>query len=426
MSKVFAGISSTGWKRGCAVAAVLISAMAAIAAVSRDEQSAGATGAQRRSATAPAVRRDFIRSIRLNGTVEAVEAMTIAAPRIAGPNINSLIITSLIKGGTKVAPGDLLVIFDRQAQIQAALDRRAELNELDQQIRRREAEARAAAARDDSELQRAQSAIERAKLELVKNEMLPRIQAEKNEQALEQARANLQQLTTTYKLKRQAAEADIEILRIRRGKSENAMKQAEVNAGRMEVRSPIAGLAVIRTMWKMSTMSEILEGEEVRPGVPIVDIVNPDRMRIRARVNQVDINQLQTGQPVRVGLDAYPDLSFGGRVAQISPVGVTSSLSSKMRQFIVLIDVDGSHPNLMPDLTASIDVELERVRGAVVIPRDALRYIGDQAFVRVQNGNGFEERPVTVGSKSATAAVITSGLPEGAAVERNGAARGVK
>lgn len=426
MSKVFAGISSTGWKRGCAVAAVLISAMAAIAAVSRDEQSAGATDAQRRSATAPAVRRDFIRSIRLNGTVEAVEAMTIAAPRIAGPNINSLIITSLIKGGTKVAPGDLLVIFDRQAQIQAALDRRAELNELDQQIRRREAEARAAAARDDSELQRAQSAIERAKLELVKNEMLPRIQAEKNEQALEQARANLQQLTTTYKLKRQAAEADIEILRIRRGKSENAMKQAEVNAGRMEVRSPIAGLAVIRTMWKMSTMSEILEGEEVRPGVPIVDIVNPDRMRIRARVNQVDINQLQTGQPVRVGLDAYPDLSFGGRVAQISPVGVTSSLSSKMRQFIVLIDVDGSHPNLMPDLTASIDVELERVRGAVVIPRDALRYIGDQAFVRVQNGNGFEERPVTVGSKSATAAVITSGLPEGAAVERNGAARGVK
>lgn len=426
MSQVFAGISSSDWTRGFVVAAVLMAAVLAIAATSRDDQSAGAPAGQRPSAAAAAVRRDFVRSIRLNGTVEAVEAMTIAAPRIAGPSVNSLVITTLIKGGTKVAPGDLLVVFDRQAQLQAAFDRRAELNELDQQIRRREAEARAASARDDSELQRARSAIERAKLELVKNEMLPRIQAEKNEQALEQAQANLQQLETTYKLKRQAAAADIEILRIRRGKAENAMKQAEVNAGRMEVRSPIAGLAVIRTMWKMSTMSEILEGEEVRPGVPIVDIVNPDRMRIRARVNQVDINQLQSGQPVRIGLDAYPDLSFGGRVAQISPVGVTSSLSAKMRQFIVLIDVDGSHPNLMPDLTAWMDVELERVRGALVVPRDAVRYEGDKAFVRVQNGNGTDDRPVTVGSTSANEAIITSGLEAGAVVARTSAARGTK
>jgi HlyD family secretion protein len=373
---------------------------------------------QARSTSAVAARRDFVRTIRLNGTVEAVQATTLAAPRIAGPSSNALIITKLIRGGTRVAPGDLLMAFDNQLQLQAAFDRRAELNDLDQQIRRKEAEERFAAARDDSELQLARSAIQRAKLEMVKNEMLPKIQAEKNALALEQAEAHLAQLKTTYDLKRRAAAADLAVLRIRRAKAENAMQQAEANATRMEVRSPIAGLAVVKTTWRGGTMAEILEGEEVRPGVPILDIVNPERMRVRARVNQVDINELRTGQAVRVGLDAYPELSFGGRVAQISPLGVTSSLSPKVRQFLVLVDVDGSHPSLMPDLTASIDVELERAAGALVVPRDAVRFAGGKAFVGVVNGSAVEDREVTVGAKSATEIVVVSGLDEGAVVAR--------
>ncbi len=414
--------SRARWRVGACVA-IAVAAIAALGGSIRRDPAPAATPPQGRTLTATVVRRDFVRSIRLNGSVEAVQATTVAAPRIAGPQANSLVITTLIKGGSRVAPGDLLVVFDRQLQLQAALDRRAELNDLDQQIKRKEAEARAAEARDDSELQLARSAIQRARLEMVKNEMLPRIQAEKNEQALEQAEARLKELKITYDLKRRAAEADMQVLRIRRAKAENAMNQAEVNASRMEVRSPIAGLAVLRTTWKTSSMAEIQEGEEVRPGVPILDIVNADRMRVRSRVNQVDINELRAGQPVRVGLDAYPDLSFSGRVGQISPLGVTSQLSAKVRQFLVLIDVEGSHPNLMPDLTASIDVELERIPGALVVPRDAVRYDGGRAFVRVRSGSGFADRGIAVGAKSANEAVVTSGLEEGVEVARAAAWR---
>ena len=124
-------------------------------------------------------------------------------------------------------PGDLIVEFDRQEQITNALDRRAELNDLEQQIRKREAEERAAAAKDDSEIKQAESSVSRAELEMVKNEMLPKIQAEKNTLALEEAQATLKQLKTTYELKRHAAEADIRILQIRRDRAENAMRQAE-------------------------------------------------------------------------------------------------------------------------------------------------------------------------------------------------------
>jgi hypothetical protein len=118
-------------------------------------------------------------------------------------------------------------------------------------------------------------------------------------------------------------------------------------------------------------------------------------------------------------LDAYPDLSFGGRVAQISPIGVLSSLSPKVRTFVVLINVESSHPNLTPDLTASLDVELSRVHAALVVPRDALRYEEDRVLVRVQRGAEEHDQPVTVGPLNAHEAVVASGLEEGATVLRN-------
>ncbi len=402
-------------------------ALAAVTAVSLGVRAQSSTPEARgRESTSTVKRRDFNRSIRLSGTVEAVEATTISTPRLAGQNNQSLVITSLVRPGIMVRKGDLVVEFDRQDQLKNALDRRVELNDLEQQIRKKDAEAGAARAKDDSEIVQAENAQSRAQLEMLKNEMLPKIQAEKNAQALEEAQAKLKQLKTTYDLKRRAAEADLRILQIKRDRAENAMRQAESNADRMSIQSPIAGMAVLRSIWKSNTMAEVQEGEEVRGGMPIVDVVNPSSMRVRAKVNQADIGEVRPGLPVRIGLDAYPDLTFTGRVVQISPMGVVSALSPKVRTFVALVAVDGSHPNLMPDLTASLDVELARQSGVLVVPRDALRFDGEQVFVRVQRGSGFTDQQVTIGPMNAHEAVVTSGLADGAIVERHtaGAARG--
>jgi len=378
-------------------------------------------------ATAPAStnvvvkRHDFVRSLRLSGTVEAVQATTIATPRLAGQNSNTLVVMSLVRAGQTVRPGDLIVEFDRQEQIRNSLDRQADLNALEQQIRKRQAQEDAARAADDSTMMQAESALSRARLEMLKNEMLPKIQVEKNTLALEETDARLKALKQTYDLKRRAARADIQVLEIRRDRSANAMRQAASNADRMQIKSPISGIAVIKTTWKGNNMAEIQEGDEVRTGVPVVDIVNPATMRVRARVNQADVRELKNGQSVRVGLDAYPELSFTGAVDQISPIGVQSSLSPKVRNFIVLISVVGAHPNLMPDLTASLDVELSRAPAALVLPRDAVAFDGAQAYVKVQKGNGFERRDVAVGARNPHEIVVESGLAEGAVVARNAA-----
>ena len=410
------------------VIAVLLVTVAAAATLLRARDPGSAETAQpgRRQTTATVKRQDFVRSFRLTGTVEAVQATTISTPRLAGQNMPSLVITRLIRAGTMVKPGDLIVEFDRQDQLKNALDRRVELNDLEQQIKKKEAEERSARTRDETEIQQAATSLSRAELEMVKNELLPKIQVEKNEQTLEEAKAKLKQLKATFELKRKAAEADLQILQIRRDRAENAMRQAESNAGKMSIASPIGGMAVLRSIWKSNNMAEVQEGEEVRSGMPIVDVVNPEAMRVRAKVNQADINELKVGQSVRIGLDAYPDLSFAGRVAQISPLAVRSVLSAKVRTFVALIDIEGSHPKLMPDLTASLDVELAREAGVLVIPRDAFRREEDRTIVRVQRGSSYSDQAVTLGSVSDHEAVVTSGLQEGAVVARNLTSPGVQ
>jgi HlyD family secretion protein len=403
------------WKRFVVAAAVVGLSAAGLYVHARGTEPQG----DARPATYKVARRDFVRGIRLSGTVEAVQATTVSVPRLAGQNNNSLVITALVRAGQTVRPGDLLVEFDRQDQIRNALDKRAEFTDLEQQIRKRRAQEAAAKAADDSTLKQAESAQQRAQLEMLKNEMLPRVQAERNTLALEEARARLKQLQQTYDLKRRAAEADIRVLEIRRDRADTAMQQAASNADRMLIKSPIDGIAVIKTTWKGNNMAEIQEGDEVRSGQPVIDVVNPATMRVRARVNQADIDDLQVGQSVHVGLDAYPDLSFTGRIQQMSPIGVQSNLSPKVRNFVVLVAVDGSHPNLMPDLTASLDVQLAHVPNAVVVPRDAVGYEEHQPFVKVQRGGRFERQTVSVGNMNAHEVVIATGLSDGVVIARN-------
>ncbi|HSC29255.1 MAG TPA: hypothetical protein VLD67_18410, partial [Vicinamibacterales bacterium] len=70
---------------------------------------------------------------------------------------------------------------------------------------------------------------------------------------------------------------------------------------------------------------------------------------------------------------------------------------------------------------ASLDVELSRTPGVLVVPREALHFEAERVFVRVQRGSGFQDQEVTLGPLSAHEAVVTRGLDEGAVIARQGA-----
>src|SRR6185312_1173942 len=151
-------------------------------------------------------------------------------------------------------------------------------------------------------------------------------------------------------------------------------------------------VAVINSMWKGGTMSDVQEGDEVRAGFPFMQVVNPGRMQVRARVNQADIEQLRVGQKVQIGLDAYPELSFAGRIESIAAVAQTSAFSGKARTLIVLFSINGTDAKLMPDLSASVDIQLDGQPGALVAPRDAVVTENGKHFVLVKNGSGYDKR----------------------------------
>jgi hypothetical protein len=47
--------------------------------------------------------------------------------------------------------------------------------------------------------------------------------------------------------------------------------------------------------WRGGQMVEIQEGEEARPGMPIMLVVDPSSMLVRVKVNQADVHLLRAG-----------------------------------------------------------------------------------------------------------------------------------
>jgi multidrug efflux pump subunit AcrA (membrane-fusion protein) len=374
--------------------------------------------------TATVRRGAFVREVRATGTTEAVRSSSTVAPRLAGQSSYNLMITRLVAGGSRVRAGDVLVEFDRQDQVRAALDRRAEYLDLEQQILKKKADQDAALAADQTALTVADHDVGRARLEVEKNQFLARIDAEKNDLALEQATARLAQLREALALKARSAAADIRILEIRRDRARLAWRNAEANADVMIGRAPFDGLALLRSTFRGNNMARVQEGDEVYAGTPVVDVVDPARMQVRVRINQVDGGAVRPGQPATIRLDAYPDLVFEGRVEQVAPLAASSQLTARVRTFSALVAISGSHEKLMPDLSAAVDIIVERLDNVLMLPRAAVKIDRDGAAVEVRGPGRAGRQAVTLGSASADYVVIASGVDESAVVTLNAGGAG--
>ena len=301
--------------------------------------------------------------LRLKGTTEAVQSRAILAPLLAGQSVPTLTIIHLTTAGTRVKQGDLLVEFDRQAQMRDFVDKQADYAKLVDQVAEEQAKENAARAKDETELKTAEDNLRKAELEMQKEEIVSRIDAEKNQENLDEAKATFEQLRETFDLKRKAALAAIRILEIQRDRTQQTMLHAQANADLMQIRSPLDGVVVLNTIWKQGTMGEVQEGDQVRPGVPFMQVVNPATMQVRVLANQQDFPSLQVGQTAKVRLDAYPDLVFPAKLDQLAPIGEGGDFSSKLRSFVVIVSISGNDPKLMPDLSAAVDVDITKQSG---------------------------------------------------------------
>jgi HlyD family secretion protein len=295
--------------------------------------------------------------VRLTGKTQAVTSRAVLAPVLSGQQFSTLTVVRIVPSGSRVKKGDALAEFDRQAQLRDYVDKQAQAEDQNGKVLQAQAAELAAKAKDQTELELAGTALDKAELEMKKLELLSRIDAEKAQENLDEAKATLAQLKQTFVLKRKAVEASIHVLEIQRDRTRETMIHAQTNAALMQIRSPIDGIVVYNTIWKEGTMGEVQEGDQVRPGVPFMQVVDPSDMEVHVQINQEDLAGLRVGERARVHLDAYPDLALTGKLVSIDPMGKRGDFSARIRNFSATFTIEGNDPRLMPDLSAAVDVD---------------------------------------------------------------------
>jgi membrane fusion protein, multidrug efflux system len=131
--------------------------------------------------------------------------------------------------------------------------------------------------------------------------------------------------------------------------------------------------------------------------------MNP--LRVRVDIPEQAIPQIHGGESVSVSVAGYPDRSYAGRVARVSPNVTTAS-----RTLTIEADVENPRGELKPGQFATVRVLLPKPEAAVMVPQRALRTISGSTYVFVIKNGHAEQRLVQSGQVEGDMVEIKSGV----------------
>jgi multidrug efflux pump subunit AcrA (membrane-fusion protein) len=176
----------------------------------------------------------------------------------------------------------------------------------------------------------------------------------------------------------------------------------------------MAGLVVMQTIFRGGDMGQVQEGDQVSPGQPFLKIVDVNNMQVEATVNQAESEGMRIGQRAEINFDAFPELHLTGRVYAVGALAIGSrNVNYYIRNVPIRVQIDGHDPRVIPDLSASADVVLERKDGVLQVPLEAVHTANGKSLVYVKRAEGFQAREVRLGLCSQTHAEIIAGLEVG-------------
>jgi HlyD family secretion protein len=116
-------------------------------------------------------------------------------------------------------------------------------------------------------------------------------------------------------------------------------------------------------------------------GTVLFSIADVSKMIVKAGVNEVDIGKIRVGMPVKVTLDAYPKISFAGRIDRIAPA---VRLDDKVRVFDVEVRLDAQGRELRTGMTANIELTGEKKTKVLTVPVESVfqRDEGEIVYVK--------------------------------------------
>ena len=412
-----------------AAAAALLLIVAAVAgwrSMAKPEAPAYTTGRVERG--------DIARAITATGKLQALTTVQV------GTQVSGTLSEIYVDFNSKVTKGQIIARLD-PSQLQAQLTQ-AQANLTSAQMSVQTGQAAQAAADAGIEaasanLDRLQSVVDDAQRnldrtrELVEAKVAPRQQLDTAQAALAQALAQKQQGTaqvTQARAQAQSARSQVAQARAQVAQAGASLQLASVNLEKSIIRAPIDGVIVARNVDPGQTVAASLQA-------PVLFLIANDltRMQVLADIDEADVGQLQTGNPVKFTVDAFPNDTFEGRISQVrlSPQTVQNVVT-----YTAVIDVDNPDLKLKPGMTANVTVTVEERNNVLTVPNAALRFRPEgaqpprgPAVWRIE-GNELKPVPVRTGlTNGIESEVLGGGLREGDAIAvpaQNAQARGAR
>lgn len=366
--------------------------------------------------TAEVKRGEFVDYVEVRGEVKAMRSIVVTAPSNAG----DILIVKLQKSGTMLKKGDEVAILDT-TNLQSTLDqRRSDLKQADAQIENSRAQARLTEEQDQTALVKAQYDIERARLEAGKQEILSKIDGEKNKLLLADAEQLLKVAEQKLASDRASAAADLNSFKLKREKALYDVRLAETNLAKMTLRAPVDGMVNVLMNFRAGGPNQVpppfKDGDRAWSGAGIAEIPDMGTLRVRARVDESDRGRLRVAQTGTVRVDAVPDKEFSGSVEGISPLAKPDfNQWPPPKNFDLVFQLQQPDSRLRPGMSATLRVAVERLPDSILVPGEAAFARAGKTVVYVLHGARFEERPVTVARRNARGSqlAIASGLNSG-------------
>lgn len=371
--------------------------------------------------TATVKEADLQLKVLTTGYLRSQQSRGISAPPIAG---GTLQIITLARSGAQVRTGDVVLEFDPSQQEYNLAQNRSDLQQAEQEIVKAKADAAVQAAEDQTALLKAKYAVRRAELEVSKNELVSKIDGQKNLLGLDEAKRARAQLEQDIRSHSASNEAALAISEEKRHKARLAMEQAEENMKKMRITAPVDGLVVIHGNRESTggffmdgmTLPEYHIGDQVNPGSSIAEVMDVSHLEVSAQVGETDRTNLKTGQAVDIHIDALPGETFSGKVQTVG--GATAHQfwdDNTQRKFDLGIQLDSKDPRLRPGFAARLSIKGDQLSRAVSIPSEAIFEHDGKKVVYCKRNRSFEMQEVKVRALSEGRAVL-DGIPLGTVV----------
>lgn len=155
--------------------------------------------------------------------------------------------------------------------------------------------------------------------------------------------------------------------------TEAALKQAQTNLGYTSIKAPIDGVVVDRQYNVGQTVAASFQA-------PLIFSIAQDltKMQVLTNIDEADVGGIKLAQTASFTVDAYPDQTFRGTVAQIR---LSTQTVQNVVTYPVMLDVPNLDGKLMPGMTANVVIPVDVRRNTLRVPNAALRFKPDDADV---------------------------------------------